>query len=262
MSSLDFQAAMQAAGLHSKAPVIADGTLRRFHVCGDAKGSKNGWYVFFGHAGSFGSWRTGEKITWHAGVNRTQTAQDKQRIQDAMYQHKAAQQKRAAAARDKAAYIWDRASLAHTHPYLTSKGVGAHGLRRYKDALVIPLRDIYGTLHSLQFIDAQGNKRFLSGGRKKACFHLMGRITQGLYIAEGYATAASIHEATGMPCAVAFDAGNLEPVARALHARYPALVIVICGDDDSGKTRNTGRICAYQAALAVNGLVSMPEEVS
>src|SRR5262249_45633045 len=79
-----------------------------------------------------------------------------------------------------------------------------------------------------------------------------------LCIAEGYATAASIHEATGHAVAVAFDAGNLEQVARALQAKYPDLRIVICADDDYRTAGNPGITRATEAARVVGGLVAVP----
>src|SRR5439155_4411726 len=50
-------------------------------------------------------------------------------------------------------------------------GVKALGdVREYRGALVVPLRDINGELQSLQFISAEGEKRFLSGGQMAGCF--------------------------------------------------------------------------------------------
>lgn len=55
------------------------------------------------------------------------------------------------------------------HPYLKAKNVQSYGLRRYDHALVMPLRDGAGTLWSLQFIDPDCKKRFLTDGKKKGC---------------------------------------------------------------------------------------------
>src|SRR5207247_8290229 len=100
-------------------------------------------------------------------------------------------------------------------------------------------------LHSLQFITpekpAEGsNKLYLAGGRAAGCYHAIGKPNGVLAVAEGYATAASIHQATGYAVAVAFDAGNLEPVAVALRAKYPELRIVVCADDDYLTAGNPG----------------------
>jgi hypothetical protein len=72
--------------------------------------------------------------------------------------------------------------------------------------LVLPLRDINGELHSLQFIapdnrfDGKRNKTFPGGGRVAGCCFTLADTPNGaLVVCEGYATGASIHEATGLP---------------------------------------------------------------
>jgi putative DNA primase/helicase len=72
-------------------------------------------------------------------------------------------------------------------------------------------------------------------------------------ICEGYATGASIHMATGLPVAIAFDCGNLQPVAEILHKRYRDARILICADDDFLTDGNPGISKASAAALAVDG---------
>jgi putative DNA primase/helicase len=162
---------------------------------------------------------------------------------------------------------------AQAHPYLSAKGVAAHGLRvegmggSGAGLLLVPLRDAAGTLHSLQTIAPDGAKRFLPGGRVRGCYHGMGKpsgvLVAGkpcgvLVVAEGYATAASIHAATGLAVAAAFSASNLEPVAQALRRKYPALTLVLAADDDWRTAGNPGRAAAQQAALAVGGLLVVP----
>ncbi|WP_210756854.1 hypothetical protein [Caldichromatium japonicum] len=48
----------------------------------------------------------------------------------------------------------------------------------------MPMRD-GAELHSLQFIDAKGEKRFLSGGRVSGCYFSIGQPDGTLCIAEG-----------------------------------------------------------------------------
>ncbi len=105
--------------------------------------------------------------------------------------------------------------------------------------------------------------------RDKACaFHRTanaGMSSLVILLAEGYATAATPHEATGWPVAVAFDAGNLVKVAHALRQRYPAAPLALCGDDDratQAKTgNNPGRDKATAAAGAVQGLAVFPVDL-
>ena len=187
-----------------------------------------------------------------------------------------AEQARQQAAHDhasnEAALLWQAASETGSSPYLTRKGVQAYGVRFAPDGcLLIPMIDAPGVLWNVQRIapakpEGGGtDKLFLKGGRKSGLFHWCGEPAAAsvLLVAEGYATAASLHQATGRPCAVAFDAGNLPHVAKALHQARPAALIVICGDDDTdtqAKTgNNPGRDKATAAARAVTGLAVFPE---
>jgi putative DNA primase/helicase len=164
--------------------------------------------------------------------------------------------------------LWDRAELVPSdHAYLVKKQVSSHGLRLYRGdlviagqlvdgALIVPLHDPDGTLCSLEFISTDSTKLFLPGARKRGASYLIGTIHEVLCIVEGYATGASVHEATGHAVAVAFDAGNLKPVAEAIRAKYPAVHILICGDHDAN---GTGQTKAQEAAKAVGGLAVVPE---
>ncbi|MCP1646976.1 VapE domain-containing protein [Pseudomonas nitroreducens] len=126
--------------------------------------------------------------------------------------------------------------------------------------LVIPLRDADFTLHSLQLINDQGKKLFPKYGRKAGLFHLLGDLAgaQCVAEAEGYATAASVHEATGWPVAMAIDSGNLPGVAAALRQLAPDACLVIAGDDDPTVTGNPGRVKAETAAKSCRGVAVFP----
>ena len=249
--------------------IAADGKLTRFHVEGDRHGSRNGWCVLFddasGVAGSFGHWRTGVSDTWRMGRGRLSEA-ERARLREAtakaMHQHEVERAKRAEAAAARATRLWSQAAQPDPgHPYLARKKIKAHGIRQLNDKIVIPLRDADHKLWSLEFISPDGTKRFLGGGRKRGCYFSMGCVTpeRGEFcIAEGFATGASIHEATGKAVAVAFDAGNLEPVARSLRAKFPGVVITICADNDAGTPGNPGLTKATAAAHAVDGFVAIP----
>lgn len=172
--------------------------------------------------------------------------------------------RRADAAAREAAKLWAEAKPSGRSAYLDRKGVKAHGVRFLAGGTVlVPLRSADGTLHSLQKIapakGADGNdKRFLPGGRKSGLWHLIGQAAGAavVLVGEGYATCATLHEASGHPVAVAFDGGNLVKVARELRALFPAALLLICGDDDrdtEAKTgKNPGRQSAATAARAVH----------
>ena len=137
----------------------------------------------------------------------------------------------------------------------------SHSFLMFKvGSIAVPLRDADGKLWSLQAINDQGTKLFPKYGRKSGCFHLIGEVLEqrALFVAEGYATAASVWMAMRTPTVVAIDSGNLLPVARALRELYPALRLVIAGDDDPSKPGNPGRTKAEAAALAVGGVAVFP----
>ncbi|MEA1048582.1 DUF3631 domain-containing protein [Lamprobacter modestohalophilus] len=166
-------------------------------------------------------------------------------------------------AADQAAHLWDQATTeVNGHPYLLKKGIEAHGIKRDGDHLLIPIRDQAGNLHGVQRIGPAGDKRHNAGASITGHYLLIGEPDPAgrLFVAEGYATAASVHQATGAAVAVAFDCGNLGPVAQALQAEYPAAELVICADDDRWKQpgKNPGVEKASKAAAAVGGVAVVP----
>ena len=161
----------------------------------------------------------------------------------------------------KAAWIWDHAGPAPAdHPYLLRKGVKAHGLRLHKESLTVPLRDAGGALKTLQFIlpypkDGK-DKLFVRGAEKSGAFFVIGELVRAriAVVVEGYATGASVYEATGTPVVVALDAGNLQAVVPAMRRAYPRLKLLIAGDNDTHKgAGNPGKEAALAAARAVTG---------
>ena len=260
--------AMQMAGLApAKAlDLVPDGKLRRYRVEGDKGGSTNGWYVLHSHpilAGAFGSWKTGESHNWHEVRAKPPTQAERDALRKHLQATQAArvveQGRVHAEAQAKAARLWGQARPAtNAHPYLQRKRIGAIGIRQLRDMLLIPARDAAGTLHTLQFISPDGSKRFLSGGRIAGCYYAMGRPAGSLLLCEGYATAATVFQATGEATAVAFNAGNLPTVARALRAKFPRLRIVVCADNDAATPGNPGLTKATEAARAVGGFVAVP----
>ena len=206
----------------------------------------------------------------------------------------------------------------HANPYLQSKGVGNYELRQDQDGnlLVFGLNlelcdfpekdDVHILRHfqTVQTISPDGQKRFEAGSQKNGAVHLIGTkqfnkiateqaneipslfsdlIEQPeILVVEGYATGASLHEATGLPVAVAFDAGNLKPVAEALRRKFPKANLTVCADNDyplvhkkirqehgdgpvtpeleeKYANHNKGVVKAMEAAKAVNAEVLIPQ---
>nr|WP_254452808.1 MobF family relaxase [Roseicella sp. DB1501] len=270
-----FAQALRRAGLRPPESVVMDGALRRVPVEGDRKGQRSGTYV--GHldgwpAGYIRNHRTGEEVRWKAEAPRALRPEERA----ALAQATAARATRRVALRSEeqrraarlAHRLWAAARPAEMHPYLAAKGVSAHGLLRVdeKGNLLVPVQGVDGSLWGLQRIGADGSKLFLKGARTEGGHLLIGRLEAGtpLLVAEGYATGATLHAATGLPVAVAFNAHNLEAVARAYRAAYPARPIVVAGDDDrhlplrTPPLPNVGRERAEAAAAAVGGVAALP----
>ena len=149
------------------------------------------------------------------------------------------------------------------HPYLAKKGIHQHGARMRKKTgeLVLPMKSD-GAIVSLQKISVKW-KGYQKGGKKRgASFSLATKSDDlgVLVIAEGFATGATIREATGLPVIVAFDAPNLLPVSQTLRAKYPNARIIFAADNDYHGEKNTGREKSQQAALKIGGaIVVWPE---
>jgi len=257
---------MRAAGL---APIretpTADGKINRYRIDGDKAGSKNGWYALhldpIPH-GAVGSWRTGETHAWRDADARKINWQERRELQERMrqvqYERSQAQQTVYAEARAKAAKMWQVSRPADpAHPYLQKKQVKAWGIRQLRDQLLIPVRR-NGVMQSLQLVGPDGGKKFLTGGRIKGGYFAIGKPAGTICVAEGYATAATVYEATTHATAVAFNAGNLKDVARHLAFNHPRTTIILIADDDAQTPGNPGLTAATEAAILVGGFVARP----
>ncbi len=285
-----FRQAIAAAGLTPPDTIHADGKIHRF-ATNDKRGDDAGWYIYHGDnipAGSFGNWREGRTETWCSIERTSQTAEQQKQyatllksMQNARHRAKKAEHDAAA---EKAAAISAAATPIEdtaAHGYLVKKGIQAHGAKLIDTVaarglagnlsptlsgplLVIQMRNAAGGLRSLQFITEEGLKRPLTGGEKQGCHYLIGQTEAAahgaiLIVCEGFATGASIHEATGRAVAVAFDSGNLEPVCMSLRKAYPDTALIVAADDDHMTEGNPGRTAASGAAKAVGGIVVYPK---
>ena len=274
-----FAECLRSAGLEVEA-VQADGLL---HRCGttDRPRRRDGAYKAFLDAPAslwWKNWRTGDEGTWTARPEKELTAAQRkalhERIRAIRAHNEAEQARRWQAAAKLAISIWNHASpVGDNHPYLQRKEVPAIGLRQTEDGrLIVPLLNQSGKIQSLQFIlpdkPAEGtDKFFLRGGKTSGGFFSIpaknGTKDGPLLIAEGYATGASLHLATGHAVLIAFNAGNLEAVARLARARYPDREILLCADTDcetvkpDGSPWNPGREAASSAAQAVGGKLAL-----
>ncbi len=269
----DLAGTLIAYGLDVRS-VEADGAIHRVNDNQHAKRRNgHGWYradidretgVLFA---AYGSWSRGD------GIGETHTWTDRGRGQAVTVDWDGVERARAAKAAERAAKtanaakaaegLLDAATAATEHPYLTAKGIQANGaLVDHAGRLLLPIRDLAGGLLGLQTIATDGDKRFLKGTDRTTpgCF-IIGDPAGAAIVAvvEGFATGASVHEATRWPVLVAFDAGGLTKIAAPLRAMLPDAVMVFAGDNDASEV---GQTAARKAAEAAGGVYTVPPAVA
>ncbi|MDM0051413.1 toprim domain-containing protein [Variovorax sp. J22R115] len=261
-----FRAALAFRGIVPPVEIIADGEFHRCDAAGKI-GQHDATYKLHLDgvpAGGFENHRDG--LGWQAWkvdigrpLSAAETEAQRARVDAARRVREQAEEVRHEAAATDASVLWSKSkTAAPNHPYLVKKGVNNYGLRVDGGDLIVPITDVKGKLTTVQRIDENGEKRFLQYGRKRGSYFGIGNPVGTIYIVEGYATGASVHEATEHAVAVAFDCGNLLPVAKALRARFPEIQIVLAADDDIETEGNPGMTKAREAAKAVGGSVAMP----
>jgi conjugative relaxase-like TrwC/TraI family protein len=271
-----FADALRLHGLKLKGLPIMDGQLHYAAVEGNRGREQSGAYKGFyddgrrpagaiynyKHGGFVGTWKAqGETVPISAEEHAERAAKAAER--DAQNRRKRIERETAGAARANAMITAGKPAAA-SHPYLVKKGVDAVGI--YQDAkgqLLVPLRNIEGEIRNVQTIDADGTKLYLAGAQKMGTFHLLGELQPGepVAIAEGYATAATVHRALGMTVAVALDTGNLASVALALRQDDPDRPIYMAADNDhhlplrDPPRPNVGKEKAEAAAMVMGAKV-------
>jgi len=214
-------------------------------------------------------WRKDDDRPRRTGVQRVDVEQQRRRevaAEHARRQALADEQVRHAAAAARACGMWtassavmdeagDHRTIAGQHPYLQRKRVLAHGTRVDRHGcLVVPMY-VGDVMVNLQRINADGEKRFLAGGRTRGAYFV---ITDGVlddavvYIAEGFATGATVAEARGYPVIVAFSAGNLAEAAKAARDLYRDAVLIVAGDNDTTTAGNPGEARARDVMREVS----------
>jgi phage/plasmid primase-like uncharacterized protein len=262
--------AMRAAGLEPPSEILMDGKIHRFRSGtkgAPGHGDKPGWYLVFGDgipAGRFGCWRSGMEVTWRADVGRKLTQTEEmahaRRMAEAKALRDAELERKHQVASETVEKIWTGAQGASPeHPYLQRKGIGVHGARITGDGrLVLPLYDQDGTLATLQYIDHDGGKLYHPGGQTGGKFWMVGSLDEpgALFVAEGFATAATIHETTNRPVVVAYSASNLVPVTGIMREMYGATqdIVIVADHDKSG----VGQRYAEQASAKFGARMVMP----
>lgn len=292
----DFLAAMRSAGVdmdtasNKGGHPIADGKLHRATALNKrSKRNLHVWYVLYPDApasGAFGDYQLGISDTWTAKKPDTMSDEErralKKRMEQARREREEDQKRIHAEAATAAEKILASTTKAKPdHPYLANKNLPPFpGLRQlsgdvtykvdgetkkaFSGNLVVPMVTPEGKIASAQMIAASGRKLFVKGGAKKGNYTSVGKPGDRIVIAEGYATAARIHQATGLCVIVAFDSGNLPDVSRNIRRKYPDADIVIAADNDrftkkpDGTLTNPGVEKARESAVEIKALVAVP----
>lgn len=250
-----------------KAPQIlhASGKIERFYMEGDKSGTKNGWYILFADDfpnGVYGHWKTGVTHTWSMKSKKKMTHYERSCYASqmkAVIQHREqlrmSAQKNVAQLATVCFHFYKTAK--QNHPYLIKKRISPFCARQFEQTLVLPIMDINGSLHSLQFISPEGKKTFLQGGAIKGHFipvHGKASENKQILICEGFATGASLAAMFPDACIIAAcNAGNLKSVALNMRTAFPKARVLICADCDF-----VGLSKAREAAIASGSLFCHP----
>ena len=300
----DTLAQLRAYGLLVDGLDVDTARPRRVRIEGDKSRERRGWYwlssfmdgesLIIGAYGIYRGTDNGKQIIAlpkdkKERLTPEQIEAQKVRQREAQKCMEAERQREADRAAARALGVWKKCAIEGESEYLTRKQIGAHGIRFTESGvLAVPMLDATDKMRGLQFILPRGHARRAKTGRDKefwpagmamqGTFHLIGGIPRDiLLVAEGYATAATLHEATGLPIAVVWSANNILPACQALKKKFKRSRQLICADDDwlqkcggCGKytpvadtkcahcgephgKQNAGVSCAEAAAVAVGG---------
>lgn len=249
-------------GIDPPSTIFFDGKIHRF-------GKKNRyWYVAHRHpipVCIYGDWKFGTKnkyihhdthsmpVNERLQLQNTIKKLEKKRLEDKEQQYKVAS--------EKAQELWAEAQPAIFHEYLKRKQILPLGIKvDQHNNLLIPLSE-GNSIQSLQFIQPDGTKRFLKGGKTKGMYHTIGHENQPkqLLVCEGIATGCTLHMETKESVIVAFNASNLVPVAKVIRKKHPNSKILICGDNDHSTEGNPGKQAAITAARSCGGNWTIPD---
>jgi phage/plasmid primase-like uncharacterized protein len=259
---------------------IMDGKSHRISVEGEKYSANAGSGFYVGHldghpAGYAKNNKTGREENWKAKGYKLDN-EDKARLAAeaaTKLREREAElvRRQEQAAQRVATQLAELVPADHPTPYMVAKGLGPQpGTFTDMDGkkTCLPAIDANGKQWTMQYVQENGTKRFAKDSRKEGCFHVVG---QGLdevakapviMIAEGYATAAALRQTLGYATVSAFDAGNLAPVAQALHRKFPDKPVVIACDDDRHLEMtqgvNPGRTKGEEAARLVGGTALLP----
>ena len=272
LSQLSYEDACMELGLVPK-PLTKDGMrLDTYHPNGKNDGSVK---FITNTLVVIKNWQTGSSLVVDL-ERRVSGALSHEKIQaeiqrmNADYEAYQAQQRKKALSQSKVAQDFYKSceKAKFLHPYLKVKGLKPFsGVRmcsseHFEDVfgyvpkgskgtlldplLVIPIRGwLSGSLaiQTLQLIDPEGQKYFLSGGKKKGAFWQSQKFPKErtakpiLVLGEGLATVMSVVQHSNHSCIgiMVCDCGNFMAVATELRRSFPLAIMIILSDVGNGE---------------------------
>lgn len=165
----------------------------------------------------------------------------------------------------RAEYVYSQLSHAPAdHPYLARKQIDPYMAKiNQSGQLVIPMINAEGKIQSLEFISDNGFKKIMPKSKASGAFTPLGFLRDKsppqIIIAEGFATAASLHDATGIPTVHARGKGNIATVTDIMRTRHPDAQIIIAADNDQSKKNNWGLATAQAIQANQPVIIMLPE---
>ncbi|WP_069262688.1 DUF3631 domain-containing protein [Paraburkholderia nodosa] len=263
----------------------ADDKFHRADVAGAKNGRGDATIKLFrdGDGGIVCNWQSREPLAFFvkndSALSDEERAERERRSDAARREAEAERERIAKDGAAKAFAIWSAATPADVgHPYLMGKGMKPVETLREIDVkkakalaswapyakgkflrgrlLVVPIHSADGRLMSVEFIDVVGLKSALKGAVKDGGYWSAVPLEphhSRLIVAEGVATALSIHESTGTPTVAALTCGNLQNVAVSMRSQHPDAELIVAGDIGNGSDD------ARKAALAVGARLVFPD---
>lgn len=249
--------------------IIDDSEIHRVPHVSSKRGEADGWYVLHTSGkvpvGICGCWKEPSfESKWVAETGRTMTFQERldhdRWIKELNAKKQAEKERTQELAAERAEYeIGTLQDASPDHPYLQRKRVKPHGIKvDGAGRLVVPIINQDGEIISKQTINGDGQKLYMKGGRVDGGFYELRGQRQVVFVGEGFATCASVFEATGYTVFVAFDCGNLQRVAKVAREMFPGSKIIMAADNDQFTDGNPGISKAHEAANAVRGEMVYP----
>lgn len=230
--------------------LMIDGTIQRYRLPDDKRGQKSGAYCVYTDKWPIGwamDWHTRDKIEWYY---PTEGLNDEQRkyfnSPEFKAECEAAKKQREEAIRQKQVNAAEQARIRidtcpeapENHPYLQKKHIYPYGVKLDGESLAVPLKDINGLVHSLQWIERDGKKKNYPDAPLEGLFWSVGldllksHPSWPILLGEGFATMAKVYELTGYPSVAGISCYYLKKVAQALKEKYPQSKVIVMADND------------------------------